>query len=357
MKHRQLHRERSDALRLLGRVSELRSSRFNCSASTQPAVTVRKSARPTFAVAGAPSSSAAVHASARVLLRNSRACPDSQGGSHRARSARRWPVESSVALLWSQAARAHGTSPSRSLEHACVGFLRAIGCEAPSVPSAGGKLRRHVARGLRVRPACACAPNPSIERTSSSASRCLRPPLMSNVRPHERTRLSHALSSDAFAAASQRRRSTRSALHARGSTRGSSEGLCASRIVRRHRASCLSAGERRRLSRCFGHCVACSEARQRRVSYLGIVRHRGRASARTGLALQVGSLARGQLAASSSAQVSGTSSASAELSRSLVLAIERAVRARAERVSPNPSIERTSQRPLRALCAAAHVER
>ena len=26
-------------------------------------------------------------------------------------------------------------------------------------------------------------------------------------------------------------------------------------------------------------------------------------------------------------------------------------------VSPNPSIERTSQRPLRALCAAAHVER
>ena len=25
--------------------------------------------------------------------------------------------------------------------------------------------------------------------------------------------------------------------------------------------------------------------------------------------------------------------------------------------SPNPSIERTSQRPLRALCAAAHVER
>ena len=27
------------------------------------------------------------------------------------------------------------------------------------------------------------------------------------------------------------------------------------------------------------------------------------------------------------------------------------------RVAPNPSIERTSQRPLRALCAAAHVER
>jgi hypothetical protein len=27
------------------------------------------------------------------------------------------------------------------------------------------------------------------------------------------------------------------------------------------------------------------------------------------------------------------------------------------RVSPNPSIERTAQRPLRALCAAAHVER
>ena len=26
-------------------------------------------------------------------------------------------------------------------------------------------------------------------------------------------------------------------------------------------------------------------------------------------------------------------------------------------VRPNPSIERTSQRPLRALCAAAHVER
>ena len=26
-------------------------------------------------------------------------------------------------------------------------------------------------------------------------------------------------------------------------------------------------------------------------------------------------------------------------------------------VAPNPSIERTSQRPLRALCAAAHVER
>ena len=26
-------------------------------------------------------------------------------------------------------------------------------------------------------------------------------------------------------------------------------------------------------------------------------------------------------------------------------------------MSPNPSIERTSQRPLRALCAAAHVER
>jgi hypothetical protein len=25
--------------------------------------------------------------------------------------------------------------------------------------------------------------------------------------------------------------------------------------------------------------------------------------------------------------------------------------------APNPSIERTSQRPLRALCAAAHVER
>jgi hypothetical protein len=28
-----------------------------------------------------------------------------------------------------------------------------------------------------------------------------------------------------------------------------------------------------------------------------------------------------------------------------------------ERMSANPSIERTSQRPLRALCAAAHVER
>jgi hypothetical protein len=27
------------------------------------------------------------------------------------------------------------------------------------------------------------------------------------------------------------------------------------------------------------------------------------------------------------------------------------------RVRPNPSIERTSQRPLRALCDAAHVER
>jgi hypothetical protein len=26
-------------------------------------------------------------------------------------------------------------------------------------------------------------------------------------------------------------------------------------------------------------------------------------------------------------------------------------------VASNPSIERTSQRPLRALCAAAHVER
>ena len=26
-------------------------------------------------------------------------------------------------------------------------------------------------------------------------------------------------------------------------------------------------------------------------------------------------------------------------------------------LTPNPSIERTSQRPLRALCAAAHVER
>jgi hypothetical protein len=25
--------------------------------------------------------------------------------------------------------------------------------------------------------------------------------------------------------------------------------------------------------------------------------------------------------------------------------------------APNPSIERTSQRPLRALCAAAHVKR
>ena len=31
-------------------------------------------------------------------------------------------------------------------------------------------------------------------------------------------------------------------------------------------------------------------------------------------------------------------------------------RRQAEPVSPNPSIERTFQRPLRALCAAAHVE-
>ena len=34
-----------------------------------------------------------------------------------------------------------------------------------------------------------------------------------------------------------------------------------------------------------------------------------------------------------------------------------AVRLIAVHMSANPSIERTSQRPLRALCAAAHVER